>query len=1045
MAVKYAELHCRSGFSFLDGASHPQELLARAIELELPALALTDRNGLYGIVEAREALLELSGLERRDEEGRSRLRLLYGSELTIEDGDAAVVIVKDLAGYGHLAGAITKGRLAAEKGEFKLSFDDLVAETGGGRGLVVLAGGPRSAALRHLAAGESEKAARSLARWREAFGADAEIVRHLVPGDRERSLAMAALARREGLQVVATNDVAFHARDRKILHDLLRCIEGGFTLAEAGRRVLPNGEAHIKSAAEMAALFADLPHAVERAADLAAAVDFRLCDVRYSYPAPNLPPGESADALLARLARDGLRVRLGDRAERYLPQLEKELELIAELRYAGYFLTMWEVIGVCRDKRILCQGRGSAANSLTCFALCITSVAPDTIDMLFERFLSRERNEPPDIDLDIEHERREEVIQHVYNQYGRDHAAMVAEVIRYRFRSAVREAGKALGFSEAELGRMAKFLTHDPGELDTRALAACGIDPKNPNIHLLLRLARAMHALPRHLSIHVGGFVLSDVPLGRIAPIENGRMVDRTVVQWNKDDVDAMGMFKLDLLGLGMLTVLSRCFALVRERHGVSYGLETVPPDDAATYEMLRDADTIGVFQVESRAQMNMLPRLDPSTFYDLVIEVAIVRPGPIQGKMVHPYLRRRRGLEPLEYPHPDLEAILHRTLGVPLFQEQVMRLAEAVGGYTAGQADQLRRDMAAWRSSGKMQRHRERLMAGMLKSGLTTEFAERVFQQIEGFGSYGFPESHAAAFAHLAYVSAYLKCHYPVEFAVGLLNSQPMGFYSPSVILNDAKRHAVRVLRTDVQASGWDSSIEEGGALRMGLRLVRGMGEEVGRAIERARAAGGPFRSVEELAHRAGVPSRMLVPLAAAGALASFGSRRQAVWRATGAARPHGPLFAGAADDALPPALRPVGTLESLALDARYASSFPDRHPMELLRAEMQRERVLSAREAHTIDADRMVEVAGLVITRQRPDTPTGVVFITLEDETGHIDVSVTADMFRRFQDVVRLSPALRIRGRMTTDGRAHTVMALRIVPLRFDRAIQVDSHDFH
>jgi error-prone DNA polymerase len=1041
--MSYAELHCQTAFSFLEGASHPEELIARALEIGLSGLAITDRNGLYGIVEARERLCELAGLARSDE-GRAPLRLLYGSEIAVTDdgGDAAVMIVASLAGYHRLAAAVTRGRLAAEKGAFSLSFAELAEETAGG-GLIVLAGGPRSAAMRHLAGGDRAAAARSLSRWRDAFpDLHVELVRHLRSGDRERSLAMAELAGQIGAPTVASNDVCFHERSRKRLHDVLRCVAGGFRLAEAGRRLLPNAEPHLKSGEEMAALFADMPDAVARAAALASSVDFRLTDVRYTYPPPTLSPGETADSTLARLAGDGLRRRLGEGAERHRAQLDKELALIAELRYAGYFLTMHEVVNLCHAKRILCQGRGSAANSLVCYGLGITSVSPTTIDMLFERFLSRERNEPPDIDLDIEHERREEVIQHIYAQYGRQHAAMVAEVIRYRFRSAVRDAGKALGFTDAELGRMAKFLTHHVEELDRTALDACGIDPANPNLRALLEFARAMAGLPRHLSIHVGGFILSDVPLGRIAPIENGRMVDRTVIQWAKDDVDAMGMFKLDLLGLGMLTVLAKCFALVRDRHGVELGLETVPEEDAATYEMIRQADTIGVFQIESRAQMNMLPRLEPEKFYDLVIEVAIVRPGPIQGKMVHPYLRRRRG-EPFEYPHPSLHAILHRTMGVPLFQEQVMRLAEAVGGYTPGEADQLRRDMASWRSEGKMPRHRARLIAGMRKNGLSVEFAERVFQQIEGFGSYGFPESHAAAFAHLAYVSAYLKCHYPMEFAVALLNSQPMGFYSPAVILNDARRHGVGILRPDVQRSGWDSSIEEPGGLRMGLRLVRNLGEAAGRGIERARRDG-PFLSVEDLARRAAVPPRAMVPLAAAGALAAFGDRRQAVWRASAAARPHGPLYAGAAEPAPPPPLPPIGDLEALALDARYASSFPERHPMELIRAEMRRQRVLSAAEAVTVAAGCIVEVAGLVITRQRPESAGGALFLTLEDETGHVDVALSEKVFHRFQNAVRLSHALRVRGRITADGRARNVAALSIVPLRFERALRVDAHDF-
>lgn len=1038
----YSELHARSCFSFLDGASSPEELVHQALQLGLPALALTDLNGVYGVVAAREALVNACELTRKNE-GAARLKLLYGSELHFDD-DCAVALVQSREGYANLTTAITEGRLAGGKGEFKLSLATLAQHN---QGLFFLCGGPRSAAMRLLQEGQPAQAEARLGALRDALGKElplhVELVRHQAPGDHERSLAMAALAKRLKLPLVATNDVYFHAPDRKPFHDILRCVQGGFPLAEAGRRLLPNPEAHLKTGAQLERLFCDLPGAVARSGELASQVRFSLCDVRYHYPAPDLPPGESADAYLARLCHEGLKKRLGAAADRHLGKLRHELNLIAELEYAGYFLTMYEVVLTCDAKGILCQGRGSAANSLVCFSLGITSVPPDTIDMLFERFISRERREPPDIDLDIEHERREEIIQHVYAKYGRRHAAMVCEVIRYQWRSALRDVGKALGFQEAQLLRMSKFLSHAFEDLTPQALEAAGVEPGNPKVRQLLELTRAMTGIPRHLSIHVGGFVLSEKPLSQSVPIENGRMADRTVIQWNKDDVDAMGMFKLDLLGLGMLTVLSKCFALVKRHQGVLLTLQTVPAEDPETFQMLRASDSVGVFQVESRAQMNMLARLKPTTFYDLVIEVAIVRPGPIQGKMVHPFLRRRRGEEEVHYPHPKLKAILHKTLGVPLFQEQVMRLAEAVGGYTAGQADQLRRDMAAWNSGGKLDRHRDRLIEGMQKSGLSLPFAERVFEQMRGFGSYGFPESHAAAFAHLAYVSAYLKRHFPAEFACALLNAQPMGFYSPAVIINDAKRHGLHVLPTDIQHSRWDCSLESG-ALRLGLRLVRGLGEAVGNVIVRAREADGPFRSVEALLKRAGLPKRALVPLAAAGALDSLYERREALWRASGAAQGDGALFRGVEINEPKAELPRLSELERLTLDGNYAQAFPGRHPMELVREKLERQGVLSARELAGHEPNRQVSVAGLVITRQKPDTAQGVVFVTVEDETGHVDISFSRGAFHRFQDVVRLSTALVVRGTLLADGRARNVIAAHAAPLNFS-GLRSTSHDFH
>lgn len=1037
--ARYAELHCRSCFSLLNGASSPQELIKTAHQATLAAIAITDCNGLYGIVEAREALLDLFELERKNE-GQAPIKLLYGSELHFDD-DVAVAIVSNRKGYQNLCSALSAGRLAAEKGEFQLTETTLRQKA---EGLILIAGGAQSAALKLACEGEMEKAERRLSQLRESFGDRLylELVRHQVPGDRERSELMLRLAKRLRIPVIATNDVYFHCRDRKPLHDIVRCVQSGITLANAGRTLLPNAEACLKSPSEMWELFSDIPEALERTLEVVERIDFNLCDVKYTYLAPDLPPGETAETFLDHLTREGLRQRLGSKADAYIPQLEKELKLISDLDYAGYFLTMWDVIEVCRQKNILCQGRGSAANSIACFALGITSVRPDTIDMLFERFISKERHEPPDIDLDIEHERREEIIQYVYNKYGRDHSGMVAEVIRYQQRSALRDVGKALGFSEAQLGRMSKFLSHYWEELDPKALQASGVDPESRTVKLLLEVSQALIGFPRHLSIHVGGFILSGETLSEIVPIENGRMADRTVIQWNKDDVDAMGMFKVDLLGLGMLTVLAKAFQLVREQRGVEYTLQTVPPDDAETYEMIRRADTIGVFQIESRAQMNMLPRLRPESFYDLVVEVAIVRPGPIQGQMVHPYLRRRRRMEEVSFPHPALQKILGRTLGVPLFQEQVMRLAETVGGYTPGQADQLRRDMAAWRSNGRMERHRERLTTGILKNGLSLEFAERIFEQIKGFGSYGFPESHAAAFAHLAYISAYLKCHYPCEFACALINSQPMGFYSPGIIVNDLRRHQVEVLPVDVQHSHWDCTIENG-ALRLGLRMVRGLGQEPGKSIEQARQKG-PFSSVEELTHRAALPSKTLVPLAAAGALRNLYDRRTAIWKSSATARQNLPLFSGLAWPEPPASLPPMKPLESIAMDSYYAGAFTGEHPMKLARPSLKRQNILRAVDLDQIPPNTTATVAGLVITRQRPAAK-GFVFLTLEDETGHTDVAVSPSSFKRFQNTIRLSEALIIRGRLITDGDARNIAADIIVPLKLSENIHVESHDFH
>ena len=1134
--MEYAELHCRTNFSFLQGASHPQELVSHAILLQLRGLAITDLSGLYAVVRAWEAR---NRLRRSDDPvvaaGAAALCLIYGSELELdlplantrgqrakrgrghegaEDvasandranacADALVVLAADRYGYGVLSEWITIGRRRAPKGAFSLSGREL--RTRGGKGLIVLCGGPRSRLLRLVRAGELVAAACELAALREAFG-DAlylEVFRHHRPGDAERSLALARLAGQLAVPVVATNDVFFHEAHRKKLHDVLRCIQRGICIAEAGRELLPNAERHLKGEAQMARLFADLPGAVARSVEVSDRCQFDLDQLSYSYPQQELPHGESADDMLARLARQGLVERLGPlRARELRGRLQHELSLIAELAYAGYFLTMWEVVRFCRRERILCQGRGSAANSLVCFAVGITSVSPDQIEMLFERFISRERREPPDIDLDIEHERREEVIQYVYERYDRDHAAMVCEFISYRHRSALRDVGKVLGFSEQTLARVSRYLAsgwggyseppEDHSELAPLGLApesagqpsaaeneeaergydllarrsvvkeqaarAAGIDPHSRSWKQLLLLCELLVNFPRHLSIHVGGFLLCAEPIATLVPIENARMPGRTVIQWDKDDVEALGLFKVDLLGLGMLNVIARAFALVQQSRGLELELNSVPQGDRATYQMIQRADTIGVFQIESRAQMNMLPRLKPETFYDLVIEVALVRPGPIQGGMVHPYLRRRRAEEPVVYPHPALESILCRTLGVPIFQEQVMRIAVAVGGYSPGEADQLRRDMAAWRRCGNMGSHQARLFQAMRERGISEDFATRIIGQVEGFGSYGFPESHAAAFAQLVYISAYLKCHFAPEFAAALINAQPMGFYQVSSIVADVHRHGVPILPIDVQESAVDVTVVRvpgakvpGAAdaevmargLRLGLRLVRGLSSEAAEGIVAARQLGGPFHSLSDLSRRADLSRKALTQLASAGALGGLvADRREALWQASALGRGGG-LFAHLAPEEPAVRFRPLAPQEGLRLDYIYGQSFVEQHPLALYRERLRGQGVVRACDLRQVGTGSRVTVVGLVIVRQRPGGGR-MIFMALEDETGLVDVASPVPLFEEHRQLIMLAEMLWVEGVLQRDGDARSVMAKRFRAVR-GAVGAVHSRDFH
>ncbi|MFQ5789161.1 MAG: error-prone DNA polymerase, partial [Acidobacteriota bacterium] len=980
--MAYVPLWCKSNGSFLEGASHPEELVEEAHRLGLRSMALTDRDGVYGLVRAHLKAKELG------------VQLLVGAEVTEESGTAVLLLAQDRRGYRNLCRLLTAGRLRSEKGEGSVRWDEICSHQAG---LIALWGGDRS-----LLVGERrpEDVAGPL---HDAFGDRlyALAARHRRDTEIQQEARLREGAARLGIPVVAAMEVLYHTPERRDLQDVLTCIRNGVNLRSSGRHTKPNAEHALRTPFSFAQLFSDDPSAVARTEEVATRCRFSLDRLRYRYPAERLPGGTTSAEWLRHLTFEGARRRYrGEVPDDVRRQLEKELALIEELDYGGYFLTMYEIVQFCRSKEILCQGRGSAANSAVCYCLGITAVDPVRMKLLFERFLSRDRAEPPDIDLDIMHQRREEVIQFVYEKYGRHRAAMVANVIRYRARSAVRDVGKALGLPETTLDRLAKTLSSYDG-VAPESLRLAGLDPESPTHQHLLRLANEILDFPRHLSIHPGGFLLGHEPVHDIVPIENATMEGRTVIQWDKDDIEALGLFKVDLLGLGALTQLDVCFRLLKQHRGVSLSMATIPPDDPATFDMICRAETVGVFQIESRAQMAMLPRLKPRHYYDLVIEVSIVRPGPITGGMVHPYLRRRAGEEPVDYPHPSLKPVLEKTLGVPLFQEQVMRLAVVAANYTPGEADQLRRDMAAWRRTGRIEKHRERLISRMQAKGIAPEFAERVFQQIQGFGEYGFPESHAASFALVSYAAAYLLRHYPAEFACALLNAQPMGFYSPATIVDDAKRRGVELRPVDVRKSAWDCTLEtfysplgeermdlngaeskRRRAVRMGLRYVKGLGEADGQRIEEARKRG-EFQSIGDLVRRTKLNERALQALAEAGAFEGLESgRRSALWEVRGLSRqarqardsvasgPSLPLERAVP----PPEFSELGELETIGWDYRASSHSTRGHPLGALRELLRGQGFPDARTVAKLPYGTRVRYAGLVICRQRPGTASGV-----------------------------------------------------------------------
>ena len=1026
-SAEYAELHCVSNFSFLRGASHASELVERAQALGYTALAITDECSLAGVVRAHVAA-KTQGL-----------KLIIGSEIVLSDGPKLVLLATDREGYGNLCELITIGR-RVKKGTYSLRSADLDAGLPGC--LVLLVPGSRV----------DEKHAHWVAR---TFPGRAWLAAelHLGPRDAAWLAELQGLGRSCGLPLVAAGGVHMHAASRRPLQDTLTAIRLGTTVAEAGHALFPNAERHLRSKERLAALY---PQALlAETLRIAERCTFSLDELRYEYPEELVPAGKTPAAYLRELVMQGaaLRYPAGVPAA-VVTLIGKELALIREKLYEYYFLTVYEIVQFAREREILCQGRGSAANSAVCYCLHITEIDPARSQLLFERFISAERDEPPDIDVDFEHDRREEVIQHIYGKYGRDRAAIAATVISYRSKSALRDVGKALGFSLDQVDRLAKLLAwwDEPDSLPHR-LREAGFDPSALAVRQLIEIVGELAGFPRHLSQHVGGFVIGRGKISRLVPVENAAMPDRSIIEWDKDDLDALGLMKVDVLALGMLSAIRRALDLVSRGRDAPLRMQDIPPEEPAVYTMLQHADTVGVFQVESRAQMSMLPRLKPKEFYDLVIEIAIVRPGPIQGDMVHPYLLRRDGLVKFDYPSEAVKGVLERTLGVPLFQEQVMRLAEVAAGFTPGEADQLRRAMAAWKRKGGLGPFEKQLKDGLHRNGYTPEYADRIFRQILGFGDYGFPESHSASFALLAYASAWLKLRHPAEFLCALLNSQPMGFYSPSQLVQDARkakgeRPAVEVRPVDVFQSDWDCTLEprtpSNPSVRLGMRLVKGLGKPAGERIATARSEA-PFASVADLADRAGLDRRNLAALAEAGALQSIaGHRHAAIWEVAGI-EASTPLLRDAATKEETPRLRVPTESENLLADYASIGLTLGRHPLALLRARLARTRSITARDLMQLPHDSRAKVTGIVTGRQRPGTASGTVFVTLEDETGWVNVIVWPRLVEKQRTELLGSKLMTVHGTLERQGEVAHLVAHRLVDdSRLLGALGTASRDF-
>ncbi|MBT9463637.1 error-prone DNA polymerase [Hydrogenophaga sp.] len=1059
----YAELRCISNFTFLRGASHAEELVERAKALGYSALALVDECSLAGVVRAHVAAK------------KHQLKLLVGSQFQVQcDAPFTLIVLAcNLNGYGNLCEFITRLRRTSPKGTYHLTLAAIRAEALAD--CVVVAVPERAC---------DQDQMDTVARWllqhfigrcwlgvTQLRRLDDEMLLHKL----RQSSALTAVP------LVAVGDVHMHVRSRKPLQDVLTATRIGQPLTACGLALEPNAEQHLRSRLTLGQCYP--PELLAETLAVAARCHFSLDELRYQYPSEVVPEGETPSSYLHRLAWAGAAWRWPQGTPpRFAKQIEYELKLIADMQYEHYFLTVNDIVSFARSQNILCQGRGSAANSVVCYCLGITAVDPERTSLLFERFISRERNEPPDIDVDFEHERREEVIQYLYNKYGRERAALTATVISYRPRSALRDVGKALGFADGALAVLAKSTRWWDGRaIETERLLEAGLDPDDLAVRQLLNLTAQLMGFPRHLSQHTGGFVLTQLPLSRLVPIENASMKDRTVIEWDKDDLDALGLLKVDVLALGMLTAIRKALALIGAKEGRVIEMPDIPPQDEATYDMICAADTVGVFQIESRAQMSMLPRLKPRSYYDLVIEVALVRPGPIQGGAVHPYLDRRRGLIPVDYPGPrggqDLKEALGRTLGVPIFQEQCMQIAVLAAGFTPGEADDLRRAMAAWKRNGNLHKYERRLVDGMTARGYTTEFAQSVYEQIKGFSSYGFPESHAASFALLVYVSCWIKRHHPAEFLVAMLNSQPLGFYTPSQLVQDAKRHGVEVRPVDVVHSDWDCTLEEPSSVhaeplsvrveptsvraeptsvraepveappivRLGLRLVSGLKAEAAERLITARASK-PFSSTQDLARRAGLDQSQMKSLAAADALMGLsGHRRQQVWDAA-ALKVAPELMKDAPVDEAPLHLPEASEGEAIVWDYGSLGLTLRRHPLALLRPELTKRRLMSAEELKDAPNGRLVRHCGIVTLRQQPETASGVVFVSLEDETGVVQVIVWKHLRERQRTVLTQSRLLAVHGVWQREGEATNLIAGHLEDLTpLLRGLSTVSRDFH
>jgi error-prone DNA polymerase len=1017
MQSPYVELGVTSPFSFLRGASDANELVTSALLLGYDSIGIADRNTLAGVVRMHSACTTVG------------VKPLIGCRLDLTDAPSVLAYPINREGYSRLSRLLSLGKMRAEKGECEISLDDVAAHQQG----IALIAWPTD---------DLDVFEKELPRLRDALTSLSHVAASwLYRGDdNARIERLDRLARHHGCTILATNDVHYHAPERRPLQDVVTCIREKVTIATAGYLLNPNAERHLKSPPEMIRLFARWPHAIAATREFADSLHFSLDELRYEYPKETVPEGRTPQQYLEHLTWEGAKQHWPDKIPgKVEKQLHYELALIAKLDFARYFLTVHDIVAFARslDPPILCQGRGSAANSSVCYCLGITAVDPSINDLLFERFISEERREPPDIDVDFEHERREEVLQHIYEKYGRERAGIAATVIHYRPRSAIREVGKVMGLSEDVTAALASTIWgHMDAELEDERANDAGLDLSDPHLKRTVKLAEQLVGMPRHLSQHVGGFILTERPLTETVPIGNGAMDDRTFIEWDKDDIDELGILKIDVLALGMLTCIRKAFDLIEQHHGERWELAAIPQEVPEVYEMLCRGDSLGVFQVESRAQMNMLPRLRPRCFYDLVIEVAIVRPGPIQGDMVHPYLKRRSGKESVTFPCPDpehgppdeLQRILGRTLGVPIFQEQAMKIALDAAKFTPEEANQLRKAMATFRSKGKIEPLEEKMVGRMVERGYDAAFAQRCFDQIKGFGEYGFPESHAASFAHLVYVSSWLKWRYPAAFAAALLNSQPMGFYAPAQIVRDAREHGVEVRDVDVNHSDWDCTLEDG-AMRLGLRQIDGLQREAAERLVARR----PYRTVEELRNRGGVPVHVIQRLAAADAFRSIGlDRRSALWDsralklasdlplfAYAEARDEGAEIEPAKLPAMPLAEHVVNDYQTIRLSLKA-------HPMSFLREAYAAQKFITAEQLRSTKDGKRLSIAGLVLIRQRPGSAKGVVFITLEDETGVANLVVWPDVFEKQRKIVMGARLMAVHGiiqRDEDDGVIHVV----------------------